>query len=340
LHIRIIELNQAAKAVNVLTTCSKKRSETLMRLHRAGMEIATIHDDRHVLGEHPLSRESVPYCIVLPDERIGLFTYTWVNREGEAGAALGIWGPGIGPKPIGGRLADRSVSATMGFDNWHIDGFSMRQDLKFRSAQIRWQTAEISLAFEFDGFHPPYAYGSHREGCPPYAASDRIEQSGRVKGTLDVGGRSIAFDGFGHRDHSWGTRDWTALHYYRWLQCQAPGDVSVHFWEFFALGRRQVRGYVCKDGLLAEITDLDFAWKGDAKFNQTEFKARITDEAGRTTRLEGNVFGVFPMMPTPDFVLNEGAATVSIDGIEGPCWLEMGWPSAYLEHVRSAGLYG
>lgn len=310
-----------------------------MRLHRTGMEIDASHDGRHALSEHPLSRESVPYCVVLPDEQIALFTYTWVNRDSMAGAAFGLWGPGVGDQAMGARLADRPVSRTMGFDGWTIDGFSMRQDLQFRTAQVAWRSDEIFLEFEYEAFHPPYAYSSHAQGCPAYAASDRIEQSGRVRGRLRFRDKDISFDALGHRDHSWGTRDWGALQHYRWLQCQAPGDISVHFWEFYALGRRHVRGYVCKEDLMAEIVDLDFDWVGDEQFNQRSFSATVRDEAGRTTRLDAEVFGVFPLVPDPEFVLNEGAAAITIDGHAGSGWVEMGWPRAYLDHIRSVGLY-
>jgi hypothetical protein len=41
---------------------------------------------RHALANHPLKRESIPYCVVMPKEKIALFTYTWVNKESVAGA--------------------------------------------------------------------------------------------------------------------------------------------------------------------------------------------------------------------------------------------------------------
>src|SRR3546814_5597958 len=118
-------------------------------------------------------------------------------------------------------------------------------------------------------------YSTHAGGCPPYAADDRIEQSGRITGTLRIGDRVIDIRTMGHRDHSWGTRDWGALHFYRWLQSQAGEDMSVHFWEFYALGERQLRGYVCKDGLMAEITTLDLRWQGDAQFKDRK-STRLT----------------------------------------------------------------
>ncbi len=311
-----------------------------VKLFRPDMAIDPIHDGRHRLADLPLKRESIPYCVVMPQEKIALFTYTWVNKDSVAGAAFGVWGPGVGAEPITGHLPDRPVAADMGFDDWRIDGFTMRQDLQFGTAEVRWDSPAVTVDFRFEAFHPPYAYSSHADGCPPYAADDRIEQSGRITGTLRLGEREIAIDTLGHRDHSWGTRDWAALHFYRWLQSQAGDDTSVHFWEFFALGRRQLRGYVCKNGLMAPITDLVFDWQGDANFNHTAFQATVVDEAGRTTSVDGTVFGVYPLVADPNFVLHEGAAEIMVDGKPGSGWLEMGWPRDYLAHVRGTGLYG
>jgi hypothetical protein len=309
------------------------------KLARPELAVDVVHDGRHVLDDRPLMRESIPYCVVLPEEKIALFTYTWVNRDSVAGAAFGIWGPGVGVTPIQARLPDRAVPADMNFDAWQIEGFSMRQDLRFQTADVRWESPEATVAFRFEAFHPPYAYSSHRDGCPPYAADDRIEQSGRITGELTIGDRRIAIDTSGHRDHSWGTRDWGALHYYRWIQAQVGDHISVHFWDFYALGRRQLRGYVYKDGIMAEITDLDTEWRGDSRLNQEWYRCAITDALGRHTALEADVFGVYPLVADVNFVLNEGASTMIIDGQAGSGWMEMGWPISYLDHIAQRGVY-
>lgn len=44
----------------------------------------------------------------------------------------------------------------MDFSNWTIEGFPMKQDLKFGIAEVTWKSEGVSLAFVFDGFHSPY----------------------------------------------------------------------------------------------------------------------------------------------------------------------------------------
>ena len=81
------------------------------QLANPNLSIDAIHDGRHDLGTKPLARESIPYIVVLPDEGIAFFTYTWVTKESVAGSAMAIFGPGVGPAPIQLRLADRPVDA-------------------------------------------------------------------------------------------------------------------------------------------------------------------------------------------------------------------------------------
>ncbi len=304
-----------------------------VQLARPDLAVDKCHDGRHQLGTAPLARESIPFLVCLPDEGIGLFTYTWVNKDSEAGAAIALFGPGVGPQPIQAKLTDRPVPESMNFSEWQIEGFSMQQDLEFGQAKIYWESPQATIDFTFTAFHPPYAYSSHAGGCPAYCASDRIEQSGRAQGTITIGDRVITFDATGHRDHSWGTRDWRAFQNYRWFQGQVGDQVAVHFWELHALGKTELLGYVFKDGLMAEITDLKFDWQGDEQFKHQSATATISDEAGRSTRLEADFFAHYPLLPDPCITLMEAPAKIWIDGQEGAGWLEMGWETEYLEHI-------
>src|SRR5690606_38770823 len=105
---------------------------------------------------------------------------------------------------------------------------------------------DVTIDFTFQGFHPPYAYGSNVLGCPKYCADDRIEQSGTVKGSITLGSKIIYFDTTSHRDHSWGSRDWKAFLNYRWFHGQVGDQIAVHFWHLHALGRTDLYGYVFK----------------------------------------------------------------------------------------------
>ena len=309
-----------------------------IKLARPDLALDPVHDGRHDLPDVPHVRESIPYCIHLPEEGIACFTYTWVNRASEAGAAMAIFGPGVGDQPIQQRLPDRAVASTMDFSDWRIDDFAMDSALDFKNASVNWHTPAGGVEFTFEAVHPPYAYGAHAEGCPSFTAIDRIEQSGRAKGQFVINGKSIPFDTFAHRDHSWGSRMWGAFQYYNWYQGQAEdGSVIVHYWRYFALGRFHLRGYVVKDGLMAEITDLQTDIEYDNAMHHQKLVSRVSDEAGRTTELTANFYAHYMLVPSDEFHLLEGAATATYDGKPGIGWMELGSPPSYFDFVKQNG---
>jgi hypothetical protein len=298
-----------------------------------------VHDGRHVLRKEPKARESVPYLLNLPEQGLALFTYTWVNQAGEAGAVLAIFGPSIGSQPIMDALPDRPVPADMNFSDWRVGGLHMAQDLRFNQARIEWKTDKVELDMSFEAMHPPYAYGSDERGCMPYMADDRIEQSGRAKGTLKIGERLINFDTTGHRDHSWGTRDWHAAQHWKWVHAQAGSDVAVHFWLVEAMGRTELRGYVFKAGRMAVVTDVDFQFEYAGALEVQQFTATITDADHRITRMSMQTVSRFLLYPDPACCLSEQAGTAVIDGKPGVAWIEMMWPENYRQHIGTVGPY-
>src|SRR3546814_17405283 len=101
------------------------------------MEIDVVHDGRHKLPDVAMGRESIPYIVVLPEHQIAFFTYTWVSKDSVAGAALAVFGPGVGGDPIQQRLADRPFSPDMGFADGQLEGFEKQPDIQFGPAHVR-----------------------------------------------------------------------------------------------------------------------------------------------------------------------------------------------------------
>ena len=219
-------------------------------------------------------------------------------------------------------------------------GIDLRKhDLKFDRARVRWTSPVAAIDFTFEASHPPYAYGSHPRGCPSYAADERIEQAGCATGTITLGGRSIAFEATSHRDHSWGTRDWLAMQHYEWFVGQVGAEIAVHFWHLQALGQTEARGFVNKDGLMAAVVDVDVVVEFDRDYWQRGYTAKITDDAGRLTIVNAKVFCHYTLVPDPAMQLRESGAQAVIDGKQGVGWMEIGWPTTYLDHIKGNGPY-
>lgn len=294
-----------------------------------------IHDGRHQLRDLPLERESIPYVISLPEHGIATFVYTWVTKDNVAGCAFLAYGPGIGPQPIMEMVGGVDVGTQKNFDDWQVGPLHLQQDLKLSRAKLTARGKRVELDASFEAAHPAYAYGFHRDGCPDWAATNRLEQAGRIQGTLKIDGKAYAIDTTCARDHSWGTRNWDTPQHWKWLHAQAGPDTCVHFWKIEARGRTELRGYVFRDGVMAEMDAVDVDWQNDAQYRHTHIDATLRDSAGRSTRVRGEYFAHFPMPPVPTCTLMEGAMRCEIDGKPGVGWTEVMWPTAYLEFLRN-----
>ncbi|EPZ14346.1 hypothetical protein M622_18790 [Thauera terpenica 58Eu] len=293
------------------------------------------NDGRHKLEGGPLERESIPYVISLPELDLGTFIYTWVDRDGVAGSVFVAYGPGVGNEPIVEAIDNVRMPAERNFDDWRVGKVHLQQNLDLRTGRLRVDGERAGLDLSFEACHPAYAYGSHKDGCPDWFATNRLEQAGRIRGTLRIGDKVHQVDTTGARDHSWGTRDWQVPQHWKWVHAQAGEDLCVHFCEIYERGRIELRGYVSRDGLIAEVDSVQVAFTHDGQYLQKRIQAELTDSAGRKTRLSGDFFAHFPLIPGPHTTLYESSMTCEIDGRPGVGWAEFMWPTEYLAYLRS-----
>jgi hypothetical protein len=293
-----------------------------------------VHDARHHLAVRD-ARESLAFVLPLPGEGLGVIAYTWVNGAGNAGSLLGVFGPGLDGEPVTEVVDGRDVPREMGFDDWCVGGMRVQLGEPLWSAHIDFAGEQLDLDYHFEGMHPAYAYGGHADGCPWYLADDRFEQSGTAKGVLRIGDRQIPFTTTTHRDHSWGTRNWGAPQHWKWVLAQAGPEVGVHFISATALGRTDLRGYVHKDGVTAEVIALeeeDFVLGPDLMHRS--YEVELLDDADRTTTLCLVARAAYPFLVSPALTLNEVAMEALVDGQPGVGHVEMAWTNEYLDRAR------
>lgn len=91
----------------------------------------------------------------------------------------------------------------------------------------------------------------------PGQADFHYQHLAHVTGTIRVGDETIAVDGRGGKDHSWGPRNWHAKIYLRWLSAAVDDDNG--FMLVRALGpTKQTRsGFVLDDGVFHVVDDFD-----------------------------------------------------------------------------------
>jgi len=182
-----------------------------------------------------------------------------------------------------------------------------------------------------EGLHEPFSWHENENGCPAWAAHDRYEQSVRTRGRFVVGGRTIDFESMGHRDHSWGTRDWRALQHWKWMNAATlDGSLSVHGWIGFALGGITYNGYVNRAGSVSPITFVTADAQLDENFMHTAVSATLTTADGASLQLEATSVAGLPI-PARHLQMNEIAGTATLDGQEAISHIELGWPQAYIK---------
>lgn len=288
---------------------------------------------------HPLdgefARESVAYCLIMPEHGLMGHWYTWVDDNDQAGFAFVLHAEG--PEPV---YFDHQTGIDVkgkDFDDWKVGGVTLQVGEALRTATASYAGDELSIQFTFEGMHEAFDYGSNASGTPAYLAQNRYEQGGRIVGKLVWRGQEYVLDSPGHRDHSWGTRDWDAIHHYKWVA--AAGETSsVNLMWTMALGEVDVNGYVFRDGILSPATAVDFTTTYGPGLVHDVVIAKVRDEADRTTDVvldQRHTLARWDVIPSFNFT--DTCFTGRIEDEEARAYVEYTWPRAYLDHVTAGG---
>ncbi|MBY4575524.1 hypothetical protein ACN94_18360 [Gordonia paraffinivorans] len=265
------------------------------------------------------------------------FVYTWVDAYGVAGAALSVFGERL-PEQIFEKVDGIEVPDTQGFDDYRVGPLHMSLAPDGATSQVRFDGDRVSLSLAYDGFHQPYRYGTHADGCPGFFADDRLEQSGRARGVLTLDGAELEFDTVCQRDHSWGERDWAAMHHMKWINALTPAGDAVHAVELLAFGQRYLRGYVLREGQLAQLDELRMNYELDNGMLHRSMEATFIDQLGRSTEVAFTDGGPhFEWDVNPRLTLRDTAMRARLLGRDAAAYVDMSWEPDYFEHRRQAG---
>jgi hypothetical protein len=120
------------------------------------------------------------------------------------------------------------------------------------------------------------------------------EQSMRVSGSGAFNGEHWTFEGSGHRDHSWGPRDWAPSERWRWLTGQMEGFAFNAMYLTIA-GTHVTNGYVWHNGRCSPVDQLRL----DSTFDDTGRAGRDLllelTAAGETHLITGEVLLNVPL---------------------------------------------
>lgn len=284
-------------------------------------------DLRHALAG-PLDRESFFVTVPLPDEGLVIHVYGWVDRAERAGRVVSLFADDDRR-----LLFDRKESIPMegrDFDDWEVAGLRMRHGKPLEAADFAYDDGTYAFDVHFEAIHRAFPYSENRDGCPPCMADDRFEQAGRVRGWLRLPERRVEIDTTGHRDRSWGRRDYTAMHHFKWISAQAGAEIALNAFQILAGGEQWVNGYVLREGVLAPVASMRTEVEYDGRFAPRVLRATIGDERGRTTVVTAERFAHL-RWEAPPIVMDDIGCRVEVDGRAGTSHIGLAWTRPYLD---------
>lgn len=289
---------------------------------------------RPVAGER--TRDSLFWQLTMPEHELGVQVYLYLTGTGKAGYNVCVWGP---DGPLSMRLHSGEVPDHADLDDLSFDGLTLTQPDLRKSCRMTYDRDDVRIEFAFTGIHDAFSYHRNPGGLPSWFAVNRIEQTGRVRGGIEVDGRRIEWDRMGHRDHSWGVRDWGVPQHWKWFVAYTESGRAINGWIWIAKGEWGFAGYVVRDGVTYPIRHIDQHAEYGEQMRQRRLRATLTDITGVETELELDVFAVIEL-PTHDrlqTVIREGACRAVIDGEQGAGQFETHWQGSYLDYLSDRG---
>ncbi len=312
-----------------------------------GDEVAFLgpRDDlRHWPAAGGKMRDSLFWEMIMPEEQLGLQVYLYLTDRGRTGYNVSVWGPARDPLAL--RLDGGVVPGEIDLDDFAFGGLHVEQPELHRTARVTYESDEVRLHYDFEAVHPAFSYRANPDGIPDWFAQNRMEQSGRVTGFLELGApgspsaRRVEWDRrMGHRDHSWGPRDWGVPQHWKWFVAYTESGTSVNGWLWIARGEWGFAGYVARDGRTVPIERIEQHATYDEDMTQRRLEATVIDVRGGRTEVVLDRYGLVKL-PTNDRMATEiweSACRATIDGEAGAGQWETHWSRPYLDHLIARG---
>lgn len=209
---------------------------------------------------------------------------------------------------------------------WHgTDRFSLKK-LSYKVEGIDWRIGYGSKNCTFDIlFRPLNEYYSYPRDTGNFSSlfSEHIEQAGSFEGELILNGQKMKFGPtFGHRDHSWGIRNWASIDSYWLYSCTFQNKQAFNLWTGSSQGKPFHAGYFYDSTENLKIVASKIGGQlidnnGDPKGCSVLF----TDETGGKHKVKCEVICSVPI-PMIGCIVYETIARIKLDNVVGYGLLE------------------
>jgi hypothetical protein len=208
------------------------------------------------------------------------------------------------------------------WDVMSTDGLTYRMLQSGQAWAVQLADGDARAHLEWHGLSPATSYDGHPSGALPKAVAwGHYEQTCRVTGDLVVGDRTIAFDGWGQRDHSWGFRHWAGLHQWHWVTGFLADGRAFNLFEVHTHDDvTTVNGFVHGPTGDAYVTVAERALVRGEDGGAATYDLTLTAEDGTTLTVTGTRAGAsVPVRPAADqpAVVHETPMRLLAGDVEG-----------------------
>ncbi|OZC29697.1 DUF7064 domain-containing protein [Gordonia polyisoprenivorans] len=227
--------------------------------------------------------------------------------------------PGVG---IAVTAEERSVPAERGLTVGRL-AYTMREPFQRWRIELSGRT-KVALTWTAAG--PPHDFSALRDASD---GAHHFEQVGTVEGTVSIGGRTRHVEALGHRDKSWGVRDWASVAGWEWLTAQFGSDFAFNATLALLAGSDDPAGFVFRDGENRAVTaiDVDYTWGRRSHVPETA-RISLCDEDGTTYAITATAITQVPLVKKGLFLQETHARFETVvDGVPrtGHGVLEHAW---------------
>ena len=117
----------------------------------------------------------------------------------------------------------------------------------------------------------------------------RLEQFGRITGTLAMGLDEYAIKGLGERSHSWGVHDWNETTSWTMLSCQFSEDMAICLHKLTKSGLQVDAGFLHLYGKTVPIKKADMRTSLDPDGSAKSFDLVLHDKDGGAHRFSASI---------------------------------------------------
>ena len=152
--------------------------------------------------------------------------------------------------------------------------------------------------------------------------TERLEQFGRVTGTLAIGLDEYSIKGLGQRAHTRGVRDWSDIRSWSTVSCQFSEDMAIGLVKFTTSEREVDSGFLHLHGTNVAIKKTDFRTALDPDGSLKSFELTLHDDEGEAHKFSASIIRKMKLpFPCRDdkslSMMHESLARFSFGGMIG-----------------------